>query len=473
LPSLKDATQPRDTSNLVPITPPATPAPTLIDSSADPEFDARALAPIPTVLGTDTDAARQFYRSSVSQVRMPVLPTQSKIAVGAQAQSIAEEVVAAAADNFQVSLTMPSDVFDVSGSPGNNLVVTFVPQAPHTFFMGPATSVLDKIAAGSGHSTSVATGSVTTTQADDFCLCVVSDPNPNTRVLTGGLGWSVDENIFVQYSGAPSDDFYFLTQHQIPSPAGPINGTATINVSDQWAAAMACFNPLPGVTPSILQVANGSNNGTGTPTTTASCTLPNPTVAGSIIIVAYNTQGYAVVATDSQSNGYVIAVNGENANDAAANVAIAYAINTTPGTTTVTITSPQAVPLTMYVYEVSGLLGLTGSVPTFRTPVGADITSVLPVSGATSITSTLPRVLIVASASVTPYTVTLPDATKNVNQEITVKNITGSNQVTVAGFNGSQSIDGSTTYTTNLATQYGFVTVISDGSVWWVVSAGT
>lgn len=54
-------------------------------NSADPEFSALSLAPIPPVMGNDTDASRQFYRQSVSQIRMPPLPAASKIAQGAQA----------------------------------------------------------------------------------------------------------------------------------------------------------------------------------------------------------------------------------------------------------------------------------------------------------------------------------------------------------------------------------------------------
>jgi len=58
-----------------------------VNASADPEFNSLAIAPVPPVLGTDTDAARQFYRRGVSQLRMSPLPTQAKIAVGAQSQS--------------------------------------------------------------------------------------------------------------------------------------------------------------------------------------------------------------------------------------------------------------------------------------------------------------------------------------------------------------------------------------------------
>lgn len=83
--SFKNATQPRNISGLIQLSPSALTPP--VGMSADPEFNSLAIAPIPTVLGTVADAARQFYRSSVSQLRMSPLPTQASAAVGAQAQS--------------------------------------------------------------------------------------------------------------------------------------------------------------------------------------------------------------------------------------------------------------------------------------------------------------------------------------------------------------------------------------------------
>lgn len=86
--TLANATKPVDTSNMTLITPSAPTAQSpQLNASADPEFSALALAPIPPVLGTDTDAQRQFYRRGVSQLRMPPLPSQAKIAIGATAQS--------------------------------------------------------------------------------------------------------------------------------------------------------------------------------------------------------------------------------------------------------------------------------------------------------------------------------------------------------------------------------------------------
>ena len=78
------------------ITPTAATGQPQLNASADPEFSPLAIAPIPTVLGTSTDAARQFYRMSVSQLRMPPLPVASLIAAGAASESHAVAVQPAA-----------------------------------------------------------------------------------------------------------------------------------------------------------------------------------------------------------------------------------------------------------------------------------------------------------------------------------------------------------------------------------------
>lgn len=84
----KATTPPANVANFKPLTPAAPIAMTPpTNASADPEFNPLAIAPVPTVLGTDTDAARQFYRTGVSQLRIPPLPPASKIAAGAAAKS--------------------------------------------------------------------------------------------------------------------------------------------------------------------------------------------------------------------------------------------------------------------------------------------------------------------------------------------------------------------------------------------------
>lgn len=98
MPSLKQATIQPDLSKMRPVPAPVfPPRPPLNTPSADPEFSSIALAPIPPVMGTPVDASRQFYRQSVSQIRMPPLPALSNIAQGSQIASHVEPVAAAAA----------------------------------------------------------------------------------------------------------------------------------------------------------------------------------------------------------------------------------------------------------------------------------------------------------------------------------------------------------------------------------------
>ena len=107
--NLANATKPMNTSNMnivsFPAAPPAPP-----NTSADPEFSSIALAPIPPVMGTDVDGARQFYRSSVSQIRMPPLPAASKIAQGAQAATQVIYQVNGGGSNTSASSTTGVDL---------------------------------------------------------------------------------------------------------------------------------------------------------------------------------------------------------------------------------------------------------------------------------------------------------------------------------------------------------------------------
>ena len=58
---------PSSMDGLLQVPPPAARPVVPLKASADPEFSSLALAPVPPVFGTSTDAARQFYRTGVSQ----------------------------------------------------------------------------------------------------------------------------------------------------------------------------------------------------------------------------------------------------------------------------------------------------------------------------------------------------------------------------------------------------------------------
>ncbi len=94
---------PSSMDGLLQVPPPAARPVVPLKASADPEFSSLALAPVPPVFGTSTDAARQFYRTGVSQVRMPPLPTQSSQAVGAQISSHVAQAIEGASITLQVN----------------------------------------------------------------------------------------------------------------------------------------------------------------------------------------------------------------------------------------------------------------------------------------------------------------------------------------------------------------------------------
>ena len=70
---------------------------------------------------------------------------------------------------------------------------------------------------------------------------------------------------------------------------------------------------------------------------------------------------------------------------------------------------------------------------------------------------------IVISTGVRNVTVTLPDASKGINQTITIKKTTGTNRLTISTY-GSQTIDGAASV--RLSTNYDSLTLLSNGGEW-------
>ena len=69
-----------------------------------------------------------------------------------------------------------------------------------------------------------------------------------------------------------------------------------------------------------------------------------------------------------------------------------------------------------------------------------------------------------------PTTLTLPSAVGVEGEQYTVKHAGGASNVTLHGSSGNL-IDGSSTYTLNAVLS--FVTIVSDGENWYIISAGT
>lgn len=76
---------------------------------------------------------------------------------------------------------------------------------------------------------------------------------------------------------------------------------------------------------------------------------------------------------------------------------------------------------------------------------------------------------IIGDASSSPFTATLPTAVGIAGKRYTIKRISASNNVTLAG-DGSETIDGAASKA--LATQYAFLTVQSDGTSWHIIASG-
>ena len=76
---------------------------------------------------------------------------------------------------------------------------------------------------------------------------------------------------------------------------------------------------------------------------------------------------------------------------------------------------------------------------------------------------------VIGDASSLAFTATLPTAVGIPGKRYTIKRISASNNVTLAG-DGSETIDGAATKA--LTTQYAFLTVQSDGTEWHIVASG-
>lgn len=72
-------------------------------------------------------------------------------------------------------------------------------------------------------------------------------------------------------------------------------------------------------------------------------------------------------------------------------------------------------------------------------------------------------------ATAASFTVTLPDAETYPERVLTFKLVSATNTVTIEA-DSPQTLDGTTGVT--LSTQYEFVTVVSDGSDWFIIAIG-
>jgi hypothetical protein len=194
MPNLKTATQPVDTSQMTMVPPPSpTMRPPLGQISADPEFSPLSLAPTPSVMSTQVDASRQFYRQSVSQVRMPPLQPSSSVAVGSQIQSH----ITAAANDSGSSVNPTFEVNNVENPVQNILNITGagVSYGPGAGEVQISSAVVTTITAGGSSLASGAIGESTLVLAPTFTIISVACNGPlRLRLYSSAAAQTADLN---------------------------------------------------------------------------------------------------------------------------------------------------------------------------------------------------------------------------------------------------------------------------------------
>jgi hypothetical protein len=383
--SLKEATQPRDITGWSLVSNPAVSfARPALPTSADPEFSPLSIAPIPPAMGTETDALRQFYRTGVSQIRMPPLPPAAAIAVGATAQSQAEVAISASSSGTPGSLQMPS-IFTVSGAlpfsvNGKPIIVSLAPELANTVLAGPIASSpeqnVDQTASSNGSNGATASTSTftPTTSSNEFAIFAVAAETSvsGAPTYTPASGWT-------QLQPTVGSNGQGLSWYQNTVGAN-LTPSVAMSPNSDWVAISALFYAESGP-PTVVQNAYSTVLGPGAQTVSfGSSTTPG----NAIIVLMEDVNGTSGTSystpSDTQGNtytllGHVTQTGGFGAHQS---VAMYIASNIVGGADTISFTqtggtSGQGV---CWIAEVFGL-SILSAIPTFRLLVMAD----LPTSG--------------------------------------------------------------------------------------------
>ena len=170
--------QPSDMEGFTAVQPPQLPRPSIsLNESADPEFSSLAIAPIPPIPRTSTDASRQFYRRGVSEIRMSPIPQAASLATGAQVQTHVAPVAAAADAANTTANTAHTPVNTASAGVDTNASATTVAVVSGTLQQVPistldnttSTPTLDALTDGSTYNrvlaTALTSGAIDSTKA--------------------------------------------------------------------------------------------------------------------------------------------------------------------------------------------------------------------------------------------------------------------------------------------------------------------
>ena len=199
---------------------------------------------------------------------------------------------------------------------------------------GVATSnSLDVTVFAQGQSASPNSSNATTSSNGDLLLGAIMTANPAS--FSAGSGYTIEESVPAEPSAK------LIAEDQIQTTAGSVSASATLGVSDFWAAGVAAFRPggsaatpiTAGIPISLVQHASLDSSGTS-----ASVAFNSSNSAGGWIgvVIRAGAQSEAFTVTDTNGNTYRKAFQLNQTGDEDT-LAVFYAENIAAGANTITV----------------------------------------------------------------------------------------------------------------------------------------
>lgn len=244
-------------------------------------------SPLPPSQQTSVDQLRQFYRIGTPQNRTLPLQPNANPANNAAAQTVAQSVAETIINNgvaADVTLTMPVQ-YVVSGSPGDDLGVQWLPVPAGYALMGPGPiAALESISPASSGAGSTINASITPGSATSWALFVEYSDN---NLVTPPPGWTAIHS-------TTSQNVYYLN----------VTGTTSVAINSALSAPtsyVAAVFGFAGPAPPIVQSAPGTIVGGS-----GGATLGAPVTAGNVLwVVAQAYDGatnFSINVSDSLNN---------------------------------------------------------------------------------------------------------------------------------------------------------------------------
>jgi hypothetical protein len=149
----------------------------------------------------------------------------------------------ASARKHSIGTTDHLEVFhalNITGGSPITITATFSAGATYRRIQGHEVSglmtsgALDQVNSANGSSATLASGTITTTQNDEYLFAAFSAFDQGT--YTPGGGWIA--------GGSPGGDGF--NEYRIPTATGTFNGNASMTVSTAWLAVVASFKAAAG-----------------------------------------------------------------------------------------------------------------------------------------------------------------------------------------------------------------------------------